>query len=55
MNILRFFKTMIGSSKSGNNIQKDVDNAAILYKELQSAKYSTYPCETKELGEAWPS
>lgn len=51
MNILRFFKPMVISSKYGNNIQKDVDNAAILYKELQSAKYSTYPCETKELGE----
>lgn len=51
MGILDFFKTMIGSCISGNNIQKNVDAAAILYEELLSEKYNTYPCETKELGE----
>lgn len=51
MGIMDCFKKVIGSSKSDAVTRKEKDDAALLYKELQSEKFRTYPCETKGLGE----
>lgn len=51
MGIMDCFKKVMGNSKTDAGTQKEMDAAALLYKELQSEKYRTYPCETKGLGE----
>lgn len=49
MSILNYMKKVLATDTSE---AKQVDVAATnLYKELQSSKYRTYPCETKSLGE----